>query len=146
MNVVPMNRQVTRYEAGFLDGLEQARRLMLGEAPAGGVLEAGPVRVDRERRTVSVHGRPVMIGGRRYLILEALLSGRLVKYDYLVSLLYPDGEEPQDPVNVIRVMMHSLRAVLDAAGAVGLIRNVWGVGYRLNLPTAAAVAAVREAA
>jgi len=63
----------------------------------------------------------------------ALRRGRLVTLDALISAVWsPPEDEPERPINAMRVHLHRLRAKLKAVGAsADLIQNIWGVGCLL---------------
>lgn len=93
------------------------------------VMTAGPLRMDRRTRAVSVGEAVVHLMPRSMQILEALLRdpGRVVPRQELEALLWPDDEPGAD---ALRSQIHLLRKALSQAGYDGL-ETVHGVGYRL---------------
>jgi DNA-binding response OmpR family regulator len=98
-------------------------------ATVADVLRAGPLRMDRRTRIVSINDKTVHLMPRSMQILEALLRdpGRVVTRHELEALLWPDDEPGPE---VLRSQIHLLRKALSQAGYEGL-ETVHGVGYRL---------------
>jgi DNA-binding response OmpR family regulator len=107
-----------------------ARMRALVRRSAGGtgeVLEAGPLRLARDTRTVTYYGNRVELTNREFWILEALLRSRsrVLSRRQLEETLYGWGDEVES--NAVEVHIHHLRRKLDR----DLIITVRGVGYRL---------------
>ncbi len=105
--------------------------LRRAERLPGTRLRVGPVEVDTGARRVCVSGRPVELCRLEYELLVHLArnpAGVCTKQELMTSIW-------RQPVSagVRTVDSHAsrLRRKLDAAGAHGLVVNVWGVGYRL---------------
>ena len=66
------------------------RRGEAAEAPAEGVLEAGPVRMDVERHVVTISGADVRLPLKEFELLELLLAnaGRVLTRDVLISRVW----------------------------------------------------------
>lgn len=116
----------------------EARVAALHRRASGAVVaevsSAGPLKLDRRTRVVSVRGAPVHLAPRPLRILDCLLRdpGRIVTRRELESLLWPEGERDSD---VLRSQVHVLRRALSNAGYDGL-ETVHGIGYRLRIEAA----------
>jgi two-component system, OmpR family, KDP operon response regulator KdpE len=103
-------------------------------APPGdaGVLEAGPIRIDAARYTVTVAGRPVHLTPIEFRILASLARerGAVVTRDQLVHEVWGPGSDQADHV---RVHIAALRRKLEAdSRRPRWLVTVTGVGYRLE--------------
>jgi two-component system KDP operon response regulator KdpE len=97
-----------------------------------GVLEAGPIRIDAARYTVTVAGRSVHLTPIEFRILAALARGRgaVVTRDQLVDEVWGPGSDQADHV---RVHIAALRRKVEAAPqSPRWLVTVIGVGYRLE--------------
>lgn len=94
-------------------------------------LTVGDLHIDRERRSVSRNGQPVVLTGREFDIL-VLLAGRAGKVVSRFEILDEvwDGETDLRS-NVIEVYIANLRAKLDKPFGRDSIETLRGVGYRL---------------
>jgi two-component system, OmpR family, response regulator QseB len=95
---------------------------------AAPVLRHGGLTLDPATRQVAVNGAPVLLSGREFAVLEALMQrpGALLSRAQLEDRLYGWGEEIES--NAVSVYVHQLRRKLGAE----LIGNVRGVGYFLT--------------
>ena len=110
------------------------RRGDAAEAPAdGGVLEAGPVRMDVERHTVTVDGDPVAVPLKEFDLLEYLLrnSGRVLTRGQLIDRVW--GSDYVGDTKTLDVHVKRLRAKVepDPANPKYLL-TVRGLGYKLE--------------
>jgi two-component system OmpR family response regulator/two-component system response regulator QseB len=89
------------------------------------VLAFGGVVLDPATRQVTHEGAPVVLSGREFAVLEALMQrpGALLSRAQLEDRLYGWGEEIES--NAISVYIHQLRRKLGP----DFIQNVRGVGY-----------------
>jgi DNA-binding response OmpR family regulator len=89
------------------------------------VLRHGAIVLNPATREVTLRGRPVVLSGREFALLHALLArpGMVLSRAQLEERLYGWGEEVGS--NAVEVHIHNLRRKLGA----GTIRNVRGVGY-----------------
>lgn len=113
-----------------------------GRLPA--ILEAGPVRVDRERRLAFLDGRPVELPPKELDVLGWLVrnAGRPVSSNELKGKVWPEA----DPVTVEDVHRHVYRLrkrLGDRRRRPALISNRRGYGYVLN-PASRSVAPRRR--
>ena len=105
------------------------RRQRLAET-AESVFQFGDVRLEVERRLVSVRGEPVHLSPNEYEVFKllALQAGRVLTYSTLLSRIW--GPQYAGDVQYLRPVMTSLRKKLGSQ----LIRTEPGVGYRLDEP------------
>ncbi|BCJ70099.1 response regulator transcription factor [Polymorphospora rubra] len=96
--------------------------------PTATALRAGPLHLDLVRRSVTVHGRPVELTGREFLLAETLLRrpGEVLSRERLLDLVWGLAHDPGS--NVVDVYIGYLRRKLGT----DLIQTVRGVGYRLT--------------
>jgi two-component system OmpR family response regulator/two-component system response regulator QseB len=88
-------------------------------------LTAQDVSLDVAARSVTRAGLPVLLSGREFDLLHALMrsAGRVLSREQLEQQLYSWGQEVES--NAIEVHVHHLRRKLGSA----LIQTVRGVGY-----------------
>jgi two-component system KDP operon response regulator KdpE len=104
-------------------------------APAGSVLEAGPLRMDLERREATVDGRPVRLTPIewRLLALLATHAGKVLTHAQILREVW--GPNASTQAHYVRVYMAELRKKLEAdPSRPRLLLTEPGVGYRLNSP------------
>jgi two-component system response regulator QseB len=91
------------------------------------VVRHGAIALNPATREVTLRGRPVVLSGREFALLHALLArpGMVLSRAQLEERLYGWGEEVGS--NAVEVHIHNLRRKLGA----GTIRNVRGVGYTI---------------
>jgi two-component system response regulator QseB len=91
------------------------------------VVRHGAIVLNPATREVTLRGRPVVLSGREFALLHALLArpGVVLSRAQLEERLYGWGEEVGS--NAVEVHIHNLRRKLGA----GTIRNVRGVGYTI---------------
>jgi two-component system response regulator RegX3 len=109
------------------------RRGEAAEAPAEGVLEAGPVRMDVERHVVAVDGETVALPLKEFDLLEFLLrnAGRVLTRGQLIDRVW--GADYVGDTKTLDVHVKRLRAKLepDPANPKYLL-TVRGLGYKLE--------------
>ena len=93
-------------------------------------LTAQDIALDVAARSVTQAGAPVVLSGREFDLLHALMrgAGRVLSREQLEQQLYSWGQEVDS--NAVEVHVHHLRRKLGAA----LITTVRGVGYTLGQP------------
>ncbi|MCI2238469.1 response regulator transcription factor [Paenibacillus sp. TRM 82003] len=110
------------------------RRGAAGEGGAPEVVEAGALRVDLARRTVTRHGEPVKLTPTEWHLLQVLVTraGRLVTQTELLKEVW--GPAYGRETNYLRVYVAQLRRKLEEAPAQPrhLITEP-GMGYRFEL-------------
>ena len=94
------------------------------------VYEHAGVMLNPRTREATVQGESVLLSGREWAVLEALLQrpGSTLSRQQLEDKLYGWGDEVSS--NAIEVYIHGLRKKLGAA----LVLNVRGVGYMVPKP------------
>lgn len=94
------------------------------------VLSSGPIRLDEERRQVTVAGREVDLSPREFSLLECLLRhpGQVLSRDQLLERAWPYGEFLMP--NTVDTYIHYLRDKLGTDAA-ARIQTVRGIGYRM---------------
>ena len=102
-------RALTRRAAGHLDA----------------VYEHGGIMLNPNTREASVNGQPVMLSGREWAVLQALLArpGSTLSRQQLEDKLYGWGDEVSS--NAVEVYIHGVRKKLGSE----LIQTVRGLGY-----------------
>jgi two-component system phosphate regulon response regulator PhoB len=110
---------------------ELRRREAREESPAGMVLEANGVVVDRHRHRALYHGEELPLTPTEFRLLEAMLKqpGRAFTRHELMDAAI--GEDAVVLERTIDVHVKSLRKKLGEVGA-ELIETVRGVGYRFR--------------
>ena len=105
------------------------RRAALGQAD---VVEAGPLVVDHRARQVRVAGVAVRLAGREFELAAKLASDPRRVFTK-TELLRDVWGIRTNGIRTRTVDSHAsrLRRKLEAAGAVDVVVNQWGVGYRL---------------
>jgi two-component system KDP operon response regulator KdpE len=120
----------------LLARMRAALRRAGGGRPAGeAVLVHGPIRMDLERREVSVDGRPVHLTPKEYDMLHYLMAhvGKLVTHTTLLRAVW--GPEYADSRPYLHVFVGQLRRKIEPDPAhPRYIVTEPGVGYRLMEP------------
>ncbi len=94
----------------------------------------GDLRVDLERREVSLHGQAVKLTPLEYRLLEALVgrAGRVATHQQLLTEVWGPGNEGQN--HYLRIYMANLRRKLEADPTrPGFLLTEPGIGYRLRV-------------
>ena len=111
------------------------RRLQEPEDLLPSTLEAGPVRMDVERHTVAVDGRPVSLPLKEFELLEMLLrnAGRVLTRMQLIDRVW--GSDYVGDTKTLDVHIKRLRAKIepDPAKPVHIV-TVRGLGYKFETP------------
>lgn len=105
----------------------------LGDSPADGVLEIGPLRVDPQRREVRMHGDPISLTPLEYrlLLLMARHAGRVLTHHHILKEVW--GPNYAHQTHTLRVFMAQLRRKLETDPVrPQLLLTEMGVGYRLR--------------
>ncbi|WP_280265927.1 response regulator transcription factor [Nocardia wallacei] len=98
-----------------------------------GVLEAGPVRMDVDRHTVQVNGKPVTLPLKEFDLLEYLLrnSGRVLTRGQLIDRVW--GADYVGDTKTLDVHVKRLRSKIEADPAKPEhLVTVRGLGYKLE--------------
>jgi len=112
------------------------RRTLVGEVDPSGSLAIGPLRLDPERRLVTVGGVEVRLTPREYELLKVLLShaGRVVTRGRLLRAVW--GAAYADEGHYLHVYVGQIRRKLAAVDPDGSLADLLtaepGVGYRVR--------------
>jgi two-component system response regulator RegX3 len=109
------------------------RRQSDAEPQSEGALEAGPVRMDVERHTVSVDGQPVALPLKEFDLLEFLLrnTGRVLTRGQLIDRVW--GADYVGDTKTLDVHVKRLRAKIEPDPATPkYLLTVRGLGYKLE--------------
>ena len=114
----------------FAELLARLRALMRRPlAQEASVLEAGGLRLDTRRQTVTRDGRPVSLTAREFAVLAHLVrnAGQIVTRTRLAEEVWDEHFDPLS--NVIDVTIYHLREKVDRGFDTRLIHTVRGAGY-----------------
>ncbi|HMS95587.1 MAG TPA: response regulator transcription factor [Tabrizicola sp.] len=103
------------------------------------VIKTGQISVNLDAKTVDVDGKAVHLTGKEYQMLEllSLRKGTTLTKEMFLNHLYGGMDEPE--LKIIDVFICKLRKKLaEATGGDNYIETVWGRGYVLRDPVAAA--------
>jgi two-component system response regulator RegX3 len=109
------------------------RRIEVAEDPAEAVLEAGPVRMDVERHSVSVDGAEVAMPLKEFELLEFLLrnAGRVLTRGQLIDRIW--GSDYFGDTKTLDVHIKRIRAKIEPDPSnPQLLVTVRGLGYRFE--------------
>jgi DNA-binding response OmpR family regulator len=100
--------------------------------PVPNVIVAGPIEIDPRIRIVSVHGKPIAVSHKEYLLLLRLASDPLRVFTKAELLREIWGYAASARTRTLDSHASRLRRKLRALDpATPFIDNEWGVGYRL---------------
>ena len=105
-----------------------------GPASTEAVLEAGPLRLDLNGRTMQVDGRSVRLTATEFRLVQYLVRNgdSVVPTEAIAKHVWGYNDAPAR--DVVRVTVHRLRRKLGEDGLPsGLIETVPGIGLRLRL-------------
>jgi DNA-binding response OmpR family regulator len=105
--------------------------LRRAQPPQPTCIRVGALRVDLSAHTVDVAGTPVELSRIEYEFLVHLSRNPTVVYDKRELLREIWRQRQSSNTRTVDSHASRLRLKLRAAGAAGLVVNVWGVGYRL---------------
>jgi two-component system response regulator RegX3 len=109
------------------------RRQGVGDEPATGIVEAGPVRLDIDRHAVTVRGQQVNMPLKEFDLLELLMrnAGRVLTRAQLIDRVW--GADYVGDTKTLDVHIKRLRAkVEEDPGNPVHIQTVRGLGYRFE--------------
>ena len=100
------------------------------EVPVQAVLEVDGLRLDADRREVTVEGKPITLRAKEFDLLSAFMryAGIVLDRERLLQLVW--GADYYGDTRTIDVHVAWLRERLSGAKHVK-IQTVWGVGYKL---------------
>ena len=102
------------------------------------IIRTGKISVNLDAKTVEVGGKPVLLTGKEYQMLEllSLRKGTTLTKEMFLNHLYGGMDEPE--LKIIDVFICKLRKKLaEATGGDNYIETVWGRGYVLRDPAGA---------
>lgn len=116
----------------FEELLARIRVLMRTQDHETVVFRGGPVELDIEKHTVTVHGKPVELTQKEFALLEYLLrrKGKVCRRTRILESVWDIHFEHDN--SVIDVYINALRKKLDEPGQPSLITTVRGVGYKIE--------------
>jgi len=102
------------------------------------VLAIGRLRIAIERRTLHVDGARVHLTNKEFQVLELLATNQstMVTKKMFFKHIYQGRYEPVN--KIIDVFINKLRKKLSVASGESYIETIWGRGYILRAPDAAA--------
>jgi two-component system KDP operon response regulator KdpE len=112
------------------------RRSLVSEVDPGGTIEIGPLRLDPDRRLVTVSGAEVRLTPREYELLKVLLAhaGRVVTRGRLLRAVW--GTAYADEGHYLHVYVAQIRRKVAALDPEGILADLLvaepGVGYRVR--------------
>lgn len=100
-------------------------------------LQCGPITLDLNAQSVSLHGNKIELTSFEYRLLAYLMKqrGAVVAKSELADYLYPHDQDCDS--NVLEVLVGRLRRKLDPDGSLLPIETLRGRGYRFNLAESA---------
>ena len=104
-----------------------------GGAQAEGTLAVGGIRLDDERKEVTLDGEPLSLTPTEYEILRLLMQnpGRVFRPDAIYRAVW--REEPYGAESTVAVHIRHLREKLEINPAEPrYIKAIWGQGYKLS--------------
>jgi DNA-binding response OmpR family regulator len=103
-----------------------------GELAGSGVLRYGELTIDTASRVVAYASLPVELRRREYALLLHMASDPERVWTRHELLRDVWGYRSSGTTRTVHSHASRLRAKLAAAGAVGWVVSIWGVGYRLT--------------
>jgi two-component system, OmpR family, response regulator RegX3 len=111
----------------------QRRHVSSTSTRAASVLMVGPVRVDVDRRDVTVNGIPVTLTPKEFELLEVLLrnAGRVLTRQQLIDRVW--GSDYVGDMRTLNVLITRLRAKIEPdPSRPRHLQTLRGVGYRFH--------------
>jgi DNA-binding response OmpR family regulator len=107
--------------------------LGVAQTEAGHLIDHGELHIDRDRHSVSLHGKPLELTAREFDLLWHFAShpGRAYRREQLLNQVWGAGYEGYE--HTVNSHINRLRAKIEADPArPRYILTVWGVGYKFN--------------
>lgn len=117
----------------LLARLEALLRRAGGGGPApSGIVQAGPITLDRSAMAVTLNGAPVDLTATEFQLLDLLMGarGKVLSRARILNKIWGMGADPL--TNIVDVYIRRLRAKLAMDADTGAIRTVRGFGYRFQ--------------
>lgn len=114
--------------------LSQYKRLKPQSSDNAGVINAGPIAADVERRSITVREKELSLTNKEYELLLFLMRhpNQVFGREDLYELIW--GLESMGDNITVAVHVNRLREKIETdPSKPELIQTVWGVGYRLNI-------------
>ncbi|MEL6984224.1 MAG: response regulator transcription factor [Actinomycetota bacterium] len=108
------------------------RRSSAGAGRDRAAVEAGPIRIDLDRRLVTVGTTTLDLTRREFELLTVLVQNRDLVLSRLTLLEKVWGYDFEVETNVVDVFVGYLRKKLAAAGHTEVIRTVRGIGFVID--------------
>ena len=105
-----------------------------GEVIPTSVLEVNGLTLDPISCQVSYQQKPIKLTAKEYSLLELFLRNpsRVFSRSQILDRIWTFDDPPLE--ESVKAHIKGLRKKLKQAGIVGWIENVYGIGYRLNVP------------
>lgn len=89
-----------------------------------------------KRLTIERNHLSTQLSGREFQLMEYLMRHprQVLSYDQIEQALWGWGTEPES--NAVTTLVRRLRQRLATVGAKDWLENIYGMGYRLNIPNA----------
>ena len=97
------------------------------------IIEAGPLRIDSERRVATVNGKAIELTAKEFdlLLFFAQNPGRVYRREQLLDRVWGYSHSGYD--HTVNSHINRLRAKIERdPGHPDLVQTVWGVGYKFN--------------
>jgi DNA-binding response OmpR family regulator len=104
-----------------------------GQPEAVHLIDHGELRIDKDRHSVSLHGKPLELTAREFELLWHFAShpGRAYRREQLLNQVWGAGYEGYE--HTVNSHINRLRAKIeDDPARPRYILTVWGVGYKFN--------------
>ncbi len=130
----------------FVELLARVRALLRRGTPTPERLQVGELTLDCIRRKVARNGENIELAPKEFSILEYMMrnQGRPLSRTMIVEHVW--DVEYDGLTNIVDVYIRHLRGKIDDKYPLKMIQTVRGVGYMLEVPTAAAPQPVETAA
>jgi two-component system response regulator VanR len=112
----------------------QLRRAKRYSAPPGNTVAAAGFLLDEDSRACTLNGKPLPLTPTEFIILATLCrrGGGVASAEQLFQAVWKD-EYYDKASNTVTVHIRHLREKIAAAGgSPGVIKTVWGVGYKIE--------------
>lgn len=106
--------------------------LRRSERPTQQTVIAGKLTIDIAARSATYDGKALDLGTTEFRVLEFLARNAGITFSRAQLLERIWDYDFEGSSNIVDVYVSQLRRKLRAAGAVDVIKTVWGVGYKLT--------------
>ncbi|MCX7596541.1 MAG: response regulator transcription factor [Fischerella sp.] len=100
----------------------------------GDILSLGDLHLNLSNLTIERNQMTVQLSGREFQLMEYLMRHprQVLSRDQIEQALWGWGTEPES--NAVTTLVRRLRQRLQTVGAKDWLENVYGMGYRLDVP------------